>query len=415
MVSQETIKLSDKAANALFVEPLVIKQLGIQTVPALVSNSPIVINLPGSLSLDSTRLENVRSRFDGEIMEIGKIADGSRPLQFGDAVKPGQLLAVVWSRELGEKKSELVDALSQLGFDTATRDRLTGLAKLGAIPERELKEVERAIESDLVAVSRARRTLQIWRISPEEFAEVEAEAKRLIDSTQEAPSEIAEQWARVEVKAANEGIILEHNVAVGDIVNSSDVLFKLGGLTRLRVIAAAYEEYLPLLDAMSPSERTWSISVPADPSLAPIKGAIEQIGQIIDPTQHTAVVMGWVPNPQGTLRAGQFISAQVEFAPPGNEVLLPNAAVIESGGKNFVFVIQEAASEEKPALIVRRSVIVSRQLRDRVCILIDPTKTTSRIDSMDATAEGLNPGESVVSSGAVELQQAFVDLTAEKP
>ncbi len=38
-------------------------------------------------------------------MELGKVADGSRTLRFGDTVKEGQLLAVVWSRELGEKKS----------------------------------------------------------------------------------------------------------------------------------------------------------------------------------------------------------------------------------------------------------------------------------------------------------------------
>ncbi len=176
-------------------------------------------------------------------------------------------------------------------------------------------------------------------------------------------------------------------------------MFKLGGLTRLRVVAAAYEEYLPLLDALSPSERTWSISVPADRNLASIKGEIEQIGQIIDPTQHTAVVMGSVPNPHGTLRAGQFISAQVEFAPPGNEVVLPNTAVIESGDQNFVFVIQEAASEQKPALHGRRSVMVSRQLNDRVCVVIDPMKSIARVDSKDANAERKShPGESVVSS-----------------
>ena len=89
------------------------------------------------------------------------------------------MLAIVWSRELGEKKSELVDALSQQRLDTATRDRLASIAKTGAIPERELKELERAVETDRVAVSRIRRTLQTWRITSKDVAEVEAEASRL--------------------------------------------------------------------------------------------------------------------------------------------------------------------------------------------------------------------------------------------
>ena len=80
-----------------------IEQLRIKTATATKATLPIEIKLPGTLSLDSTQLEQVRCRFDGEVVEIGKVADGARPLQFGDSVKPGQLLAIVWSRELGEK------------------------------------------------------------------------------------------------------------------------------------------------------------------------------------------------------------------------------------------------------------------------------------------------------------------------
>ena len=36
---------------------------------------------------------------------------------FGRHVYQGQVLAVIWSRDLGEKKSELVDGLSQLRVD----------------------------------------------------------------------------------------------------------------------------------------------------------------------------------------------------------------------------------------------------------------------------------------------------------
>ncbi len=213
--SDLTVKLAAGKPNALSVEKVVIDQLGIKTAAATIANTPIQIKLPGTLGLDSTQLEQVRCRFDGEVVEIGRLPDGSRPLQYGDTVTVGELLAVIWSRELGEKKSELVDALSQQRLDTATRDRLAAIVNTGAIPERELREMERAVEADRVAVSRIRRTLQTWRVTPNEIADIEAEANRLTGSTQEPPSEVAERWARVEIRAAINGTILEQNITVG--------------------------------------------------------------------------------------------------------------------------------------------------------------------------------------------------------
>jgi len=232
---------------------------------------------------------------------------------------------------------------------------------------------------------------------------------RLIGSTKETPSEVAEQWARVEIKAAIDGTILEQNVAVGDIVTPMDDLFKIANLSRLRVIASAYEEDLPRLDAMPIEERKWSITIPAEPNVVPIPGSIEQIGKIIDPTQHTAFVMGWVPNLDGKLRAGQFISAGVAFASPGNEVVLPSTAVIEKGGESFVFVAEGSVDTKQPTVFARRSVLVSRQIRDQVCILINPP-SNNRIPCI----KGLKPGDNVVTSGGVELQQTLMDLTADK-
>ncbi len=404
-----SVKLAPGVNNALIVEPVVIRQLGIKTAATTLATLPIEMKLDGTLSLDPSHLEHVRCRFNGEVVEIGKVADGSRPLQFGDTVKSDQLLAIVWSQELGEKKSELVDALSQQHLDMATRERLTAVADSGAIPGRELKDIERAVEADRVAVSRAKRTLQTWRVSDTEIAEIEAEANRLIESPTGTASEVAQEWPRVEVRAARDGVILEQNVAVGDVISQSDKLFMVADLSRLRVIASAYEEDLAWLDALPPEHRKWSIVIPADPSVEPIQGVIGQIGKIIDPAQHTAIVLGWVPNNQGRLRAGQFITATIEFPPRGNEVLLPATAVIEQGGESFVFVAQEGADITQPTIFARRSVEVSRQVRGQVCIVIDPSNSESSPEVM-----GLQQGEQAVVSGAVELQQSLMELSADK-
>src|SRR5262249_46065340 len=106
--------------------------------------------------------------------------DKPHPLQAGDVVAKGQLLAVLWSKDLGEKKSELIDALSQLRLDRETHQRLQDLyQKEGAIPPARVDEARRAVEASLVAAGKAERTLRAWRISDEEIAALHAEAKRL--------------------------------------------------------------------------------------------------------------------------------------------------------------------------------------------------------------------------------------------
>jgi len=52
------------------------------------------------------------------------------------------------------------------------------------------------------------------------------------------------------VKAPLDGVILEKNIAVGDIVDTSLDLFKVADLTSLGVMVHVYEEDLPTLRAL---------------------------------------------------------------------------------------------------------------------------------------------------------------------
>ena len=76
-------------------------------------------------------------------------------MQFGDTVEKNQLLAVIWCKEVGEKKSDLVDALSKLYTDKFTLDRLHTLAK-GVVADQTVREAKRNYDADLIAVERRR-------------------------------------------------------------------------------------------------------------------------------------------------------------------------------------------------------------------------------------------------------------------
>jgi cobalt-zinc-cadmium efflux system membrane fusion protein len=389
--------------NALHLQPNAVDRLGIEIAPAQVSKLPQTLELVGTLSLDPTRLQEVRSRFDGEIVEIGKTSDGSRALQYGDNVRKGQLIAVLWSPDLGETKSKLVDALVQLNTHATTLEHLKGLSTDGAIALREYREMAEAVETDRNAVARHRRTLETWRVADTEIEAVEAEAKRLIEQDGSASTESQGQWARAEIFAALDGVILEQNTVVGDNISTDDVLFKIADLTRLRVIANAYEEDLPKLDALPLDARTWHIAPTAGPAAAIVAGSIEQISRLIDPVQHTGAVLGWVDNKAGDLRAGQFVTVKVDLPIPENEVLVPSSAIVEQGHETLLFVQQPGEP-----VFVRRQVALSRQVGDSVCVL------GKLAPDADPTLAPLKPGEQVVVAGAVELEQVLIDLQSEQ-
>jgi cobalt-zinc-cadmium efflux system membrane fusion protein len=136
---------------------------------------------------------------------------------------------------------------------------------------------------------------------------------------------------------------------------------------------------------------------------AGLQGPIEEIGYLIDPNQHTAVIKGHIDNREGRLRAGQFITATITLPPAAGEVVLPAAAVVEEGRGTFVFVQPDARRsfyEERRVLVVRRS-------HEAVHVRSRLTPAQER-----RGLQAVRPGERVVTAGALELKALLDDLKA---
>jgi cobalt-zinc-cadmium efflux system membrane fusion protein len=297
---------------------------------------------------------------------------------------------VVWSKELGEKKSELVDALSQLRLDRENLDRLEDLWGKGVTSEAVFRQARRNVESDRIAVIRAERTLRSWRLTEEEIEAVRQEASRLRGAGADRDKGRERDWAKVEVRARTAGTIVERNVALGDIVDTAADLFKIADLTRLAVWAHAYEEDLPALLSLPPEGRRWAVRLKADPEAPPLVGRFDQIGRIIDPTQHTALVTGLVDNPGGRLRANQFLVAEIDLPPSPDEVAIPTAALIEDGREAVVFVQPDPG---EPVFTLRR-VAVTRRLPGAVCVSSRPGKDRRGVEPLLRGSGSCAPGPS---------------------
>ena len=150
-------------------------------------------------------------------------------------MKKNQLLAVVWFKDLGEKKSELVDALLKWRLDVEVLDRLQKLVEQGATPEQKVRDAEHNRDSDWIAVTRARRTLASWRLSDDEIKAIEKEADAIQQGKTGSGTSTEQQWARVNVLSPLDGVVVEVNCNQGDIIDTTVDLMKVADVSRLRV------------------------------------------------------------------------------------------------------------------------------------------------------------------------------------
>jgi cobalt-zinc-cadmium efflux system membrane fusion protein len=412
--------------------------LKVQTATVRPAPPPEPLRLRGSLMLDANRLARIKCFFAGRIVSFGKAdaqphrigpplpadllgkkTNDPDTLRPGDFVRKDQLLAVVWSKDLGTMKSQLVDAISHLEVDQKLFDRYVKVDK-GVIAQKDYDNARRNVEADLIQVALAERTLRSYHLTEEEIAAVRREAEKLSrknakeiaarsQPSKERPDHVAvdpeveRTWAETTIRAPIDGVIVEKNVTIGDVIDNTTDLFKIVDLRYLQVMVNAYEEDIAALRRLKPEQRRWKIHFDGAGAGKPLEGEIAQISPIIDPTQHTGLVTGWMPNPGGDRLIGEFVTATVDLPADPSLVAVLASALIEEGGTASVLV----AVNGSPREFTPRQVAVVQRGRETVLIRAEPNAAEKR-----RGAQPLHAGEEVVTTGNLQLAAELANFKA---
>jgi cobalt-zinc-cadmium efflux system membrane fusion protein len=397
--------------------------------------------LPGSTALDPTRLARIRARFaPARVVSLGQVWDSDpksgftefRELRPGDNVSKGDLLGVFYSADVGSKKNDLLDALVQLELDQRVLDEAEKHAE--AVAGVFLLTYTRAVQGDRNAINRALNNLKVWDIPQSEIDELHAEAKKIsadknawsktpegrwVRGEKQAAGEksgsetqIENPWGRVTLRAPFDGVIIERNVHVDEVVVDNTVnLFQISDVNRLLVIASCPEDALPTLESLHGDQKRWSVHTVGAATDEGLPGTIDEIGYVIDPNQHTAVIKGYVDNPGKRIRAGQYVTTTVNLPPPDGVVEVPTDAVVDDGLQSVVFVQPDEAVNQ----FTCRRVQVTHRFKDTVFVRSTPISEKERLTTREAEEgllpkQPLLPGERVITSGTVELKAAMQDL-----
>lgn len=419
---QALVTLAPGQTDTLQFAPDALKKMGYRMATVEAAPPPPPLRLQGRVELDAEATVRVKPRFAGKVVETGPFEDGPpgeppRTLRYGDHVHKDQVLAVIWSTEVGAKKSDLVDALSKLHTNKEILERLQS-AEQGAIAQRAIIDATREYQQAVVAVQDARRTLLSWGLLEKDLEAVYREAKKLEkkkpqggDREVELPAEpgdlaVEKSWANTELRSPIDGQIFEKNFNAGDIVDPSDDLYKIADNSHVRIYARVYEEDLPTLRHLKPEKRRWKIDLVSDPFDEPISGTFELVAGIIDPADHTGTVMGMLDNKSGRMNLGQFVTANIALDADPGMVAVPAKAVIEDGSLAALFV----QDNHHPDDFTRRLVAITSRLPGKVCIRSEPNEAERA-----AGASSLKIGERVIASGVPELNAELAVLKASQP
>jgi cobalt-zinc-cadmium efflux system membrane fusion protein len=315
-------------------------------------------DFPGTIELNQRQVANITTLVRGRATEV--YAD------LGQEVQAGTVLAVLDSPELGNAQAALLKAQATLYVTRRAYERARVLVKEKVIP---LAEGQRREGDMLRAQAETREACERLRL----MGMGDAQIKRLVHD-----KSIRSQ---VEIKAPFHGFVIARNIAIGEVVETTEVVFVVANVSRMWVIADIPENDVPFLPRLgTPLAESVEARLPSYPDTV-FHGTITYIGNVVDPITRTLRIRLELPNPEFKLKAEMYAMIRFYSEPEENVLVLPESAVQSRQEERFVFV------QTAPRTFQMRLVEVGESNGEVIKIL-----------------KGLQEGEGVVTKNAFTLK-----------
>jgi len=325
----------------------------------------------------------IRARISG-VLEHVRFREGSE-------VKKGQVLFVI---QQAEYSAALQSARAQLA--KAEADLLR--AKDTSVVERQRAQLDQA-KADL-----GKNQADVARYRPlvKEQAIPQQDLDNALASVDVGKANVQSMESRVEsakidlsycdVKAPLSGLIGAKQVSAGSLVGKGEptLLATISPLDPIWFYCNLGEvEYLKAAaEVRRTGKKITNLNVTlvlADGSAHPDSGKIVFVDRAVDSKTGTLRIRAEFPNPQKSLRPGMFARVKVDVGTLPEGILVPERAVMELQGRNFVWVVdQENKATQRPV------------------------KVGARIGSDWLVEDGLKPGGRIIVEGVQKAREGAV-------
>lgn len=344
--------------GTLIVSEQARKALDLTTVKVVPQTEPIRLELLGTTANITETLTKVRPMFKGRVDKIH--------VGVGDAVKKGDPLIDLYSKDLAEAKSAYDIEQMQWKYDKKLLETREPLVASRAISQQLFEETKNNEMKSRREFEVARDKLYVFGLTQDEVERVESEA--------------GAQKARMTIRSPSDGFVIERDAAPGNLYDEADTLLIIAPLDRLWIWGNVFESDLDLVR----TGQTWLIRFPFMEEK--IVGRVEYISNRVDPNTHAVRIRTSIPNPGGRLKADMLVRGMLEIPPVPGRTVVPRTALVVDDGHFYVFV--KGTGDHQT--FTRRTVAIAQEKDDHAVI-----------------DDGLKSGEEVVSVGALILAQIY--------
>ena len=325
------------------------RAVSVATSPVVKKDMPVYLTGLGSVTAFNTA--NIKSRVDGQIMEVN--------FKEGQTVKKGDMLILIdprpYQAALDQMQAQLFRDQAQLRDARLNLDRYTTLIPSGSIAQQQV-DTQKALVDQLDGTVRT------------DQAQIETAKLNIV---------------YCHITAPFEGRVGLRQVDPGNIIHAADTTPMLI-LTQLQPIAVIFTLPEDVLPSVSKHMKNSALEVDAfnrDDQTKLATGKLLTIDNEIDQTTGTAKLKAVFDNKDNQLWPNQFVNTNLLLETRKNSTVLPTAAILRGPQGTFVYLVKpDKTVEARP-----------------VTISLAQGNTT-------AVSAGLNPGDTVVTDGQDKLQ-----------
>ncbi|HZZ28559.1 MAG TPA: efflux RND transporter periplasmic adaptor subunit [Pirellulales bacterium] len=302
---------------------------------AVVDQAPIIEALcaNGEIIYDQTHLAHLASRVTGTVWRVEN--------QVGQPVRQGDVLALIDSADVGKAKADLLQAITGVRLRQENVTRLQPLAAEGAVPGKQLREAEAALQEAQIRLLSAEQTLtnlgmpvetdQFDRLSTQQIAK---QIQFLgLPATITAGLEKDATSNLFPLRSPLDGVVVDCKVVPGESVDTTATIFGVADLTRMWLMLDVRQE-----DAGRISFGQPVLFQASDAKSQPVAGNVAWISTEADDKTRTVKVRVDLPNPDHKLRSNTFGSGRVVLRDEPSAMVVPTEAVHTDGDCSIVFV-----------------------------------------------------------------------------
>ena len=280
-----------------------LRQAGIEAATASPAALQRTLKFPGEIRFDEDRTAHV-------VPVVAGVAQ-SVPVQLGEFVKKGQLLAVISSAALSEQRSELLAAQQRRALASQTYEREKKLWEDRISAQQDMQAAQAALREADIAVRNASQRLQSVGVGAGTGGALN----------------------RYELRAPQDGVIVEKHLSLGEAVKEDTTVFTLSDM---RSVWAEFNVSAQDLGRVRPGQKA-EVSSTAFDEKAP--GEVAYIGALLGEQSRTAKARVRLDNPRMAWRPGLFVSVELQQDTVAAAVTVPVNAVQTQGEESVVFLL----------------------------------------------------------------------------